>query len=443
MDTFKSRDTDSQFIYLKEFFKYVENKTLIALSFVVYEVAIYRNRLLSSKWALRLIAMFGSKELLNQMINDLKNWFLEKKSIETAKYFLDLLAECGREELIDICKALLLANLNNKQVKFIEQKLNEFSKVNKQNLEEVKDKLTEDFGFNNNGEKIIELDNRTICIKINMDCSLSLTNVKTGKPARIKKDTMYLDCNLKNYLKTLEKEIKKQKKRLYAAFLEFRNYDTKTFEECILSNNLLNYLAQGLIWARYKKDKFAEACLVKNNKLVHLAGNLIFENFNDYNIALLQPGDCQENKERLKEKLHIKLLFDQFDFPVFDNSKLAPNSNYVDSLSGVFCSAQLFITRLQKLKYKINDLDARGEYSTLVKANKNLNLLTVVEFDKVRLGHENGSTTVSKVRFYELNKQTKTGKNYNLNKTEAMAIKDINPRILSNEIALIMLACKN
>ncbi|MBR1985242.1 MAG: DUF4132 domain-containing protein, partial [Clostridia bacterium] len=340
MDTFKSRDTDSQFIYLKEFFKYVENKTLIALSFVVYEVAIYRNRLLSSKWALRLIAMFGSKELLNQMINDLKNWFLEKKSIETAKYFLDLLAECGREELIDICKALLLANLNNKQVKFIEQKLNEFSKVNKQNLEEVKDKLTEDFGFNNNGEKIIELDNRTICIKINMDCSLSLTNVKTGKPARIKKDTMYLDCNLKNYLKTLEKEIKKQKKRLYAAFLEFRNYDTKTFEECILSNNLLNYLAQGLIWARYKKDKFAEACLVKNNKLVHLAGNLIFENFNDYNIALLQPGDCQENKERLKEKLHIKLLFDQFDFPVFDNSKLAPNSNYVDSLSGVFCSAQ-------------------------------------------------------------------------------------------------------
>ena len=443
MDTFKSRDTDSQFIYLKEFFKYVDKNILSSLSKVVYDVAIYRDRLLSSKWALRLIAMFASKELLINMIKDLREWFLEKKTIAVGKYFLDLLAECGREELIDICKGLLLANLDKKQLKFIEEKLNQFSKVKKQNLEEVKDKLTEDYGFDNNGEKIIEIDNRTIKISINMDCSLSLTNVKTGKPARIKDDTTYLDCNLRVYLKTLEKEIKKQKKRLYAAFLEFRNYDTETFEECILSNNLLNYLSQGLIWARYKKDKFAEACLIENNKLVHLSGNVIFENFDEYTIALLQPCDCQENKERLKEKLNKPLLFDQLDFPVFNNSEISPNANSVDTLSGVFCNAQLFITRLQKLKYKINDLNQRGEYTTLVKENKNLNLITSVEFEKVVLGHENCSTTVSKIRFYELNKQTKSGKVFNLNKTDAMILKDINYRVLSNELAQVFIACKN
>lgn len=443
MDTFKSRDTDSQFIYLKEFFRYVDKNTLSALCKVVYDVAIYRERLLSSKWALRLIAMFADKDLLLQMIKDLRNWFLDKKTVSVGKYFLDLLAECGREELIDICKGLLLANLDKKQVKFIEEKLNQFSKVKKQNLEEVKDKLTEDFGFNKNGEKIIELDTRTICIKINMDCSLSLINVKTGKPARIKDDTTYLDCNLRKYLKTLEKEIKKQKKRLYAAFLEFRNYDTKTFEECILSNNLLNYLAQGVVWARYKKDKFAEACLIEDDKLVHLSGNMIYENFEDYTIAILQPIDCQENKDRLKEKLNKQLLFDQFDFPVFNTSELSPNANYVDTLSGVFCNAQLFITRLQKLKYKINDLNAKSEYTTLVKENKNLNLITSVEFDKVVLGKENCSTTVSKVRFYELNKQTKSGKVFNLNKTEAMTLKDINYRVLSNELAQVFIACKN
>lgn len=443
MDTFKSRDTDSQFIYLKEFFKYVDKKTLSSLCKVVYDVAIYRERLLNSKWALRLIAMFASRDLLVHMIKDLRLWLLEKKTVVMGKYFLDLLAECGREELIDICRGLLLANLEKKQLKFIEEKLNQFSKVKKQNLEEVKDKLTEDFGFNTNGEKFIELDNRTIKIQINMDCSLSLTNVKTGKPARIKDDTLYLDCNLKTYLKTLVKEIKNQKKRLYAAFLEFRNYDTQTFEECILSNKLLNYLAQGLIWARYKKDKFAQACLIEDNKLVHFYGNMIFENYEDYTIALLQPSDCQENKERLKEKLNKPMLFNQFDFPVFDTNQLSPNANYVDTLSGIFCNAQLFITRLQKLKYKINDLNAKGEYTTLVKENKNLNLITSVEFDKVVLGHEKGSTTVSKVRFYELNKQTKSGKIYNLDKTEAMTIKDINPHVLSNEISQIFMACKN
>ena len=82
----------------------------------------------------------------------------------------------------------------------------------------------------------------------------------------------------------------------------------------------------------------------------------------------------------------------------------------------------------------------RGQWR---KENKNSNLVVSVEFDKVVLGHENCSTTISKVRFYELNKQTKTGKVYNLNKTEACTVKDINPRILSNELGLIYLACKN
>ncbi len=443
MEVFKGKETESQYAYLKEFFKYVDKSVLSSLSWVVYEVAVYRQRLLNSKWALRLIAMFANQDLLLDMIKDLRVWFLEGSTINVGKYFLDLLADCGREEIIDIVKALLLANLPKKQVKFLENKLNEFSKVKKQNLEEVKDKLTEDFGFNSSGYKLIELDNRIIRIQIKKDCTLSLTNEKTGKPARIKFDTLYLDCNLKKYLKTLEKEIKKQKKRLYNAFLEFRNYDVKTFEECILSNNLLNYLAQSLVWARYKKDKFAQACMIVDGKLQHLFGNIIYENFEDYTIALMQPIDCQENKERLQESVGKDLLFNQFEFPVFKIEDLNPNANYVDSLNGVFCNAQLFITRLEKLKYKVNDLNAKGEYTTLVKENKNLNLLTSVEFEKVVLGHENCSTTISKVRFFELNKQTKTGKIYNLNKTEAMTLKDLNYHILSNELGLIFMACKN
>ena len=443
MEVFKGKETESQYTYLKEFFKFIDKKTLASLSWVVYEVAIYRQRLLNSKWALRLIAMFANKDLLLEMIKDLRIWFLEGGTINVGKYFLDLLAECGREEIIDIVKALLLANLPKKQVKFLENKLNQFSKVKSQNLEEVKDKITEDFGFNNQGQKLIELDNRTIRIQIKKDCTLSLNNEKTGKPARIKYDTLYLDCNLKKYLKTLEKEIKKQKKRLYTAFLEFRHYDVDTFNECILSNNLLNFLSQSLVWARYKKDKFAQACLVKDGKLVHLFGNLIYENFEDYTIALMQPIDCQGNKEKLQESVGKDLLFNQFEFPVFKLDDLNPNANYVDSLNGVFCNAQLFITRLEKLKYKVNDLNPKGEYSTLVKENKNLNLLTVVEFDKVVLGHENCSTTISKIRFYELNKQRKTGKIYNLNKTEAMTLKDLNYHVLSNELGLIFLACKN
>ncbi len=444
MDTFKSRETDSQFIYLKEYLKFVDKNILTSLCRVIYEVAVYRNRLLGSKWALRQIAMFGDTNLLMKMVKDLRSWFLDEKTVYAGRYFLDLLAECGREELIEIIRLLLLANLDKKQVKFLEDKLSKFSQVNKKNLEEVKDKITEDFGFNRNGEKVIELDNRNVKIKINRDCSLTLTNEKSGKPARIKKDTLYLDCNLKSYLKLLEKEIKKQKKRLYSAFLEFRTYDNKTFEECILSNNLLNYLAQGLVWARYKKNRFAEACILKDNTLVHVLGNVIYENFDDYRIALLQPVDCESNAHLIKEKLDFPLLFNQLDFPAFKINDLSPNATSVEALSGIFCNAQLFITRLQKLKYRINDLNLKNEYSTLVREIKNLNLLISVEFDSVVLGQEGSrSTTVSRIRFYDLNKLIKNGKIYNLNKTEAKALKDLDERVMSNEIALVFMACKN
>ena len=79
----------------------------------------------------------------------------------------------------------------------------------------------------------------------------------------------------------------------------------------------------------------------------------------------------------------------------------------------------------------------------MVKENKNLNLLTSVEFERVTLGQMTGSTTVSKVRFFDLNKQRKSGKTYVLNKAEAKTVSEIDPRILSNEIAQIFLACKN
>ena len=440
METFKNREADTQLIYLKDFFKYVDAHVLAKLAQVVFEVAVYREKLVSSKWALRLIAVFADKNLLEKMAEQIALWLQNKKTKETAKYFLDLLSECARDEIVEISKKLLENNTDKKQIKFLQDKIGDFCVSSRQNLEEVKDKLSNSLGFNENGCQIIQLQDRKIRAQINLDMSISLYNEKTGKSARIKDNVEYNGMPFKTYIKTLQKQIKEQKKRLYSAFLEFRNYDVEAFEECIVSNPLLNFLAQNLVWARYKKDKLAEICAFKNNKLVHLLGNVISENFNDYTIALLQPLDAQDQKERIKEKMG-EVLFNQVDYPVFNLKDY--NANSIDSLSGMFCNTKLFITRLQKLKYKVNDLDMKGHYSTLVKENKNLNLLTAVEFEKVALNLNTDSTTISKVRFYDLNKQQKTGKIYNLNKTEAKTVSEIDPRILSNELGLIFLACKS
>lgn len=440
METFKNREADTQLVYLKDFFKYVDKDILTKLAQVVFEVAVYREKLVSSKWALRLIAVFADKTLLEKMAEQIALWLESKKTKEIAKYFLDLLSECARDEIVEISKKLLENNTDKKQIKFLQDKIGDFCVSSRQNLEEVKDKLSNDLGFDENGCQIISLEDRKIKAQINLDMTISLYNEKTGKSARIKDNVTYNSMPFKTYIKTLQKQIKEQKKRLYNAFLEFRNYDVEAFEECIIKNPLLNFLAQNLVWARYKKDKIAEICAFRNNKLVHLLGNVISENFNEYTIALLQPLDAQDQKERIKEKMG-DVLFNQVDFPVFNLKDY--NANSIDSLSGMFCNTKLFITRLQKLKYKVNDLDMKGHYSTLVKENKNLNLLTAVEFEKVALNLNTDSTTISKVRFYDLNKQQKTGKIYNLNKTEAKTVSEIDPRILSNELGLIFLACKS
>ena len=202
METFKNREADTQLIYLKDFFKYVEKTTLQKLAQVVFEVAVYRQKLVSSKWALRLIAVFGDSELLNKMAEQIALWLQNKKTKETAKYFLDLLSECARDEIVEISKKLLENNTDKKQIKFLQDKIGDFCVSSHQNLEEVKDKLSNDLGFDQNGCKIINLDNRTIKAQINLDMTISLYNEKTGKSARIKDDVEYNGMPFKTYIKT-------------------------------------------------------------------------------------------------------------------------------------------------------------------------------------------------------------------------------------------------
>lgn len=441
MEFFKARETDNQLSQLSTYFKFVDTRLLSDLTRVVYEVALYREKLQKSKWTLRLIAVFGDKNLLQDMLLHLKEWIKTKSQEPYAKYFLEMLSLAGREEVVELSKQLLKLNLTNKQNKFFEELLNKFCSYSKQSIEDVKDTMVDDLGFNNKGYQDLVLDNKTIRVSINVDCSLSYFNLSTNKVARLRDDETYNGQEIKKFLKQLEKGIKEQKKKLYQFFIDFRQYDLDSFEKCILSNNLICYLSQFILWGRYKGDKLVEVCYLENGGLKHLAGNLILENLQDYIIAMLQPMDAMEYKGIIENA--FQTLFDQFNLPVFLPSEISSNMTYVNIASGTFCNAQLFVTRLQKLKYKINDLDEKNNFGTLVRENKNLNLLTCVIFDKVNLYNMNTSTTLSKVEFYDLSKTIKNGKNYNLDKNEALVLSTINKRVLSNQIAQILVASRN
>ena len=435
LETFRKKDCDEYVSHLKEYFKFVDIGTLQSLCDIVFEIASQKEKLLSSLWAIRLISCFGSPALFQKIFAKMEAWYKVPSSQKACNYFLDIMSICSRSEMLDGVKNLLEKDLTVKQKRVIGEKLEKFSLSNKQDIEEVKDKLALDLGFDSTGRREIKLAKRTLIAQINIDCTISLFNLD-GKRARISASDMYEWQDLKTYIKKCESKIKAQKKRLYSAFLEFRNYTTESFKECILVNNLLNFLAQHLYFGRYKNDRLVEVCLIRDGKLSHLMGNMVSSE-EEYTIAMLQPIDVIDMKDRIAGV--INPLFDQLNFPYFTSYDLNYNVNYVDKLAGRFCNANLFVTRLQKHKYKVADAKD-GTYGMLVKKNENLGLITTVEFDRIPLKNYATTTTLSKIRFYELTKQNANVKNAELDKREALMLSSINPHVLSNELALILIA---
>ncbi len=441
METFKTLSNELLIKYMPDYFAFAEKETKEKIANIVFDVACERQKLNSSKWALRLISCFGSRVLLEKMYDEVVYWLLTLKNNDS-EYFFKCLALSGRAEIIEFIKYLRQnKNIDAKKVKKIEKTLEIYSQVANITLDEIDFMLTQDFGLDKDGERNFDLGRRIVKIQVSNDLNVNVFNAETGKVGRIADDVVCGGINLKEYIKAIEKEISKQKKKLYHMFLNHMVFAREDFEKYIQSHNLLKIVASNVLWGKYKNDRLYETFKLKNGAIKHISGSYMTDE--DYQIAIVHPLDLKDNLLAVKN-LAGNLLFGQLDMPMFDVNEFSTNAVSVDKFNGIFVGANLFITRLEKLTYKINDLGKDFYYNTLVKANEKLNFLTVVEFDRVKLGEEqNFTTTVSSIRFYKLNSMPKDGKNYMLSRGETMPFTAINHRVFSNELALIFKAAEN
>ena len=425
-----------------DYFKYLPKSILQKLAEVVYEISLAKDKLANSKWAIRLICLFAEKGVLNNFAKEIETWFVTNKKHTGATYFIYCLGKARREEFVGICKNVLKYNISKKDIKYINKCLNEYSASSEIAKNEIEDSLVEDFGLDLSGRRLFDLKNRQLELEFDNELNIKITNVKTQKPARISDNVVFDGGKLKEHIKAMQKEVRKQTKRFYKNFLENRVYTVEGFNKYVLSNNLLKIIAERVIWGKYRNDKLIEVFRVQNGEMMHLSGSYILDG-EDFDIALLNPLDVVGQMESVIERYGSSVI-NQLKLPVYNVYQYAPTSLWVDSFQGVFTNAKLFIVRLQKLGYRINDLDAGNMYSVLAKENKNLDLLTVVQFDKVRMGNEGAyTTTISKIMFYKLSQLTKEKKRYILSNDAAIMLGEMSPKILNNEIAQIHLACKN
>ncbi len=441
METFKTLSNETLIRYMPEYFAFAEEETKTKIAQIVYDLAEKRGKLNGSKWALRLIATFGSEKLIFRFNEVVIDWLINLKNSD-AEYFYKCLAMAKRDILIELIKRLRVSKLvDSKKLKKLEKTLALYSETSGIPEEKIEYMLAEDFGLNEEGYRIFDLGRRKVKIQLMQDLNVKIYNSETGKEGRLAQDVVGDGLNLKEYVKAIEKEVSKQKKRFWSLFLNATQMSLEDFRELIIGHNILKIVASNMLWGKYKNDRLYETFKLVDGKITHISGNYVVDE--EYKVALVHPLDLKETLETVKG-LAGTLAFEQLDFPTFNVASYGNNAVSVENFNGMFVNANLFITRLEKLTYKINGLGKDFYYNTLVKANPRLNLLTAVEFDRVKLNEENNyTTTISSVRFYKLNSIPKDGKNYMLSRGENIPLASLGFRVFSNEIALVFRAAEN
>ncbi len=438
METFKSLE-DNNIKYMPQYFGYIDKDLQNSFAKIVFDMSVVKNKLFKSKWALRLICCFAGKELFEVFIKYFAENCPKSNSIITTvgQYLSDL----KREEFVILLSDVLKMDFPVKFKNFFNRQLEKFANENAVDKDEIDDKLTDDFGVNANGEIIFDLGRRVLKIIINNDLSINYFNAKTNKPARISGDVEFNDIKIKNHIAKLKKQLIFQTKRFINKFYNVKMYSQEAFVEYILKNNLLYTIAKNLVWGTYKNGKLVDVFKLKDKQPDMIVG--AHEHVGEYMIGLVHPTELQEKLAFVKEKAG-KLAFDQLNIDVFDINKYSENAQWVDSFAGVFANAKSFVNKMKHKGYRFNNVNSSGFYQELVKPNEKLDLLSQVEFDNIKQGEEERfSTTISKIRFYRLSSVLIEEGVYVLNKTEALSLSLISPRVFSDELMHIYMSCSN
>ena len=426
MESFKTVESYN-IKFLDEYFSYVSDDLKSAIANIVYETAMVRDKLNNSKWAIRLICSIGDGQLLNKAFDTLCSWYGYDN--EAWEYMITCIVDCRRAEYIGLLKKLNNVELINKHSNFLNRKTQLFAKLTGIDMDYIYDGLCNDFGLNDNGERIFELGRRNIVIKLTKDDILQY-NQKTGKPARIADNVKYKDMYIKEYLIKLRKCVISENKRFIKKFFNNKTYHPADFNYLIKGNNLLKVLAQNYLWGKYKDGKLYEVFELVGNTERYIYGGAVD---GEYVIGLVHPIEIKDKIVYIKERTSAGA--EQLSQKIFDKNNYSQNAQWIDSFAGKFVDAKKFVNKLKHRGYRINDLSKALVFSQMVKPDFDLNLLTEVVFENVYYGKET-TTTISVVRFYKLDTLLQD-KNYILNKSEALSIGNIDYRTFSNEMSII------
>ncbi|MEI0540131.1 BspA family leucine-rich repeat surface protein [Brachyspira pulli] len=193
-------------------------------------------------------AMYGGDEALKE-ISELISLGIESLPFLTMISF-NIESRYAQSLLYEIYSDTKRTEIRREAKKMI----NELLEKTKLNYTEFRLRCTTNFGFNSQGEKILNDDYKLI---LNNDYTLTLFDIKNNK--ELEKVPQNFDENLKEEIKELKNEvpkfIKKNSNLLSIMLIDgyILNYDL--FKEVFIDNYLMNKFTSSLIWNLYDKDR--------------------------------------------------------------------------------------------------------------------------------------------------------------------------------------------
>ncbi len=330
INIFKEENNLDRLKNLNYLFDVFEPEGLNSFAEKLFDALSKKDDIKEAKWAVRFITLLGNDKLTRELIDFTSLLFAYNRKKE-GKYLTECLVNAGKTEAIKIFNKIIL--IDEADVDWKREMLDELAKKADINVEDLSDQLA------------------------------------------IGKDSY--------------EEKEKQKKRLFNAFLNSREYNSKNFD-ILASNQPFKSLFDKLIWGEYKNDKLYNAFVLESKipfgedistmQRKYLV-RLLDENPENFVVSILHTLDIDDRFEKIINAIPAP-LFEQFKKMKFDAKDYKNQTTEISNFNGMFIIANEFVEKIEKFGFKINRNEGEITFSSLIHLNEDKNLACILEFNK-------------------------------------------------------------
>ena len=315
-------------------------------------------------------SLYGGDEALREIYKKEKdsNFFLIiLSSVKTTEYSIELLYDIYSK---------------TKKSELREEAFNLINKISKEiglDIDDLELKFSSNFGFDSNGEKIINDDYKLI---LNADYSIKLFDIKNNK--ELKTTPKNLEESIKEEIKHIKKEIpniiKKLSLNLTKSLMHEKKYSYSFFKEVFIDNPIMNKFSSSLIWNLYDKDSnfittFRYAC---DGSYTNCDDEEVKID-NDSFISLASPAEIDDetiNKWKCQlEDYELTQLINQLTIIKLDKNNLESEINKLQNIEISYGSFKAFGAR-----YSMNpnylDFCVVGNYNLIMENGDSFEIKT-------------------------------------------------------------------